>query len=87
MQLGNPCLQLADARVRFGEWRALAAQPVERVLGGVELRLERGMRLGVLGLNGSGKSTLLSALDGTLAPRSGRLRLGRGGRGRSAASR
>jgi ATP-binding cassette, subfamily F, member 3 len=48
------------------------------VLGGVELRLERGMRLGVLGLNGSGKSTLLSALDGTLAPRAGRLRLGRG---------
>ena len=48
------------------------------VLSGVELRLERGMRLAVLGLNGSGKSTLLSTLDGSLAPRAGRLRLGRG---------
>lgn len=48
------------------------------VLTGVELRLERGMRLAVLGLNGSGKSTLLSALDGGLEPRAGRLRLGRG---------
>jgi ATP-binding cassette subfamily F protein 3 len=48
------------------------------ILTGVELRLERGMRLGVLGLNGSGKSTLLSALDGSLDPRAGRLRLGRG---------
>ena len=48
------------------------------ILTGVTLRLERGMRLGVLGLNGSGKSTLLSALDGSLAPRAGRLRLGRG---------
>ena len=47
------------------------------VLTDVTLRLERGMRLGVLGLNGSGKSTLLSALDGT-ALRAGRLRLGRG---------
>ena len=48
------------------------------ILTGVELRLERGMRLGVLGLNGSGKSTLLSALDSSLPPREGRLRLGRG---------
>ncbi len=51
----------------------------------VELTLERGMRLAVLGPNGCGKSTLLEGLAGTLPPRSGQriqgrdLRLGRYG--------
>ena len=47
------------------------------VLHGVDLRVERGMRLAVLGPNGAGKSTLLHALDGRLVPLAGRRRIGR----------
>jgi ABC transport system ATP-binding/permease protein len=39
-------------------------------------RIRRGDRLGILGPNGAGKSTLVKLLIGTLAPDSGRLRLG-----------
>jgi lipopolysaccharide transport system ATP-binding protein len=39
----------------------------------VSFTLQRGDRLGLIGLNGSGKSTLLQMLAGTLAPTSGRV--------------
>jgi ATP-binding cassette subfamily F protein uup len=39
-------------------------------------RILRGDRIGVIGPNGAGKTTLLNLLIGTLAPDSGRLRLG-----------
>ena len=39
-------------------------------------RIFRGDRIGIVGPNGSGKTTLLSLLTGTLAPDSGRMRLG-----------
>jgi ATP-binding cassette subfamily F protein uup len=41
------------------------------LLGGVELSLQRGMRIVLLGPNGCGKSTLLKVLLGDLAPTSG----------------
>ncbi|MDP2766110.1 MAG: ATP-binding cassette domain-containing protein [Candidatus Methanoperedens sp.] len=37
----------------------------------VNLRIERGERLGLLGANGSGKSTLIKHLNGILLPKSG----------------
>ncbi len=46
------------------------------VLQGVDLVLERGMRVAVLGPNGAGKSTLLSTLSGRLPPMSGRRKVG-----------
>jgi ATP-binding cassette subfamily F protein 3 len=42
----------------------------------VELTLERGMRLALLGPNGTGKSTLLHTIAGSLAPLAGRRRVG-----------
>lgn len=48
------------------------------VVQSVGLRIERGMRLALLGLNGAGKSTVLKALAGTLSPLEGRRRTGRG---------
>jgi len=44
-----------------------------RVLNGVELRLERGEFLALIGPNGSGKTTLLKCLAGILSPQEGRI--------------
>lgn len=50
--------------------------PNKTVLTQINLRLERGSRLGVVGFNGAGKSTLLKTLAGRLAPLVGEGKLG-----------
>lgn len=47
----------------------------EKVLAGVDLRVERGASIGLVGTTGSGKSTLLDVLAGLLPPTSGRVLL------------
>ncbi len=47
-----------------------------RVLDGVNLQLERGQNLGILGRNGAGKSTLIRLLSGAEPPTSGRIHRG-----------
>ncbi len=44
---------------------------VKKPLGTVSLRLERGQKLGIIGLNGCGKSTLVRTLNGLIPPLSG----------------
>ncbi|MEL6338725.1 MAG: ABC-F family ATP-binding cassette domain-containing protein [Myxococcota bacterium] len=44
-----------------------------RVIGGLDLELVRGTRLGIVGSNGSGKTTLLRMIVGELKPDSGRI--------------
>ncbi|MGW7079095.1 ABC-F family ATP-binding cassette domain-containing protein [Streptomyces sp. NPDC054866] len=51
-----------------------------RVLGGVDLAVDRGSRLVVLGFNGAGKTTLLRLLAGAELPDSGRVVHGHGAR-------
>jgi capsular polysaccharide transport system ATP-binding protein len=43
------------------------------VLDGVNLRLERGQNIGIMGRNGAGKSTLIRLLGGATQPTSGRI--------------
>ena len=43
-------------------------------LDGIDLRIERGEQVALLGANGSGKSTLLKLLDGIIGPDSGTMR-------------
>ena len=50
----------------------------QTALDGVDLRIERGEQVALLGATGSGKSTLLKLLDGIIAPSAGSMRaLGR----------
>lgn len=46
------------------------------VIAGIDLRIARGDRIGIVGRNGTGKTTLLRILAGKLAPRKGVLELG-----------
>jgi cobalt/nickel transport system ATP-binding protein len=46
----------------------------QTALDGIDLRIDRGERVVLLGANGSGKSTLLKLLDGIIAPASGTMR-------------
>jgi ABC transport system ATP-binding/permease protein len=46
------------------------------ILSGLDLRVMRGDRLGIVGPNGAGKSTLIKLLTGELAPDSGSIRRG-----------
>ncbi|MFV2074322.1 MAG: ABC-F family ATP-binding cassette domain-containing protein, partial [Thermoanaerobaculales bacterium] len=60
--------------------RLLVASGIDKALGGhqllrgLDLTLQPGLRLGVVGANGSGKSTLLKLLAGELDPDSGAVR-------------
>ena len=56
---------------------ASAAEPVRDVLEDVTWLIGAGDRFGLLGENGAGKSTLLEVVRGRLAPRAGRVKIGK----------
>ncbi len=58
----DPLLELADVSVRRGD---------HEVLAGIDLRIDPGERLAVVGANGSGKTTLGRLLSGELEPSAG----------------
>jgi branched-chain amino acid transport system ATP-binding protein len=64
--VGQPLLELVDMRAGYG--------PIE-VLHGVDLHLQPGEVLALLGPNGGGKTTTLKVCSGLIAPNSGELRL------------
>ncbi|KZE35271.1 ATP-binding cassette domain-containing protein [Crenobacter luteus] len=60
--LPNPLLRLDAARVGYGD---------KVILDRVNLSVEAGSRIGLLGVNGAGKSTLVKLLAGELSPLAG----------------
>jgi ATP-binding cassette subfamily F protein uup len=46
------------------------------IVGNLDIRIERGDRLGIVGPNGAGKTTILNLLTGVLPPDAGTVRLG-----------
>ncbi len=62
----NPQLLLTNQNITLGYGDTI-------VLSDVNLRLESGDRIGLLGANGTGKSTLIKSLANTLAPISGHI--------------
>ncbi|UOO36827.1 ABC-F family ATP-binding cassette domain-containing protein [Oscillospiraceae bacterium CM] len=64
---GDEVLKLRGVSKRFGE---------RDLLRNIELLIEGGERIALLGANGAGKSTLLQILLGTLRPDAGAVRLG-----------
>jgi len=66
-RLGSKVVNLYNAGKRYGErW----------VLRGVEQRLSRDARVGVVGPNGAGKTTLLALIAGRLEPDEGKVAIG-----------
>jgi simple sugar transport system ATP-binding protein len=63
---GAPAVEAAGIHKRFGSTRALR---------GVDLSLQPGRCLGLVGRNGAGKSTLVSILSGLYPPDAGQVRL------------
>jgi signal transduction histidine kinase/ABC-type multidrug transport system ATPase subunit len=64
---GPPILRLAGLTKRFGQFR---------VLDGVDLEVEAGQLLALVGENGAGKSTIVKCIAGVMAPDSGSVVLG-----------
>ncbi len=67
--------------LRAGDW-VIRAEQIGKAFGfdtlfsDLTLQVDRGERLGIFGPNGSGKTTLLRILTGSLAPDTGKVRLG-----------
>jgi iron complex transport system ATP-binding protein len=64
---GSPALELRGVGGGYGQ---------RTVLHAVDLRVERGERIGIVGPNGAGKSTLLRLVTGLLPPSAGEIRIG-----------
>ncbi|MEU6748268.1 ATP-binding cassette domain-containing protein [Spirillospora sp. NPDC046719] len=80
---GPLAVELLGVRVSYAdgagaaEGRAVGgAGRVRAALDGVDLRVERGRRVAVVGASGAGKSTLLAAVSGEVVPQAGAVLLG-----------
>ncbi len=66
-ETAEPIIQVEDATVRFGTVSALTA---------VDMTVQSGEFIGLVGPNGSGKTTLIRVIAGVLTPDSGSVRVG-----------
>ncbi|MEQ1890487.1 MAG: ATP-binding cassette domain-containing protein, partial [Alphaproteobacteria bacterium] len=63
-----PVLEIAHLRKSYGKGAARSG-----VLGGVNLKVEEGEFVAIVGFSGSGKTTLISAIAGLITPDSGEI--------------
>jgi peptide/nickel transport system ATP-binding protein len=82
---GVPVIELRDLEVSYSGRGLRSSAPVARAVDGVNLRVERGEVVALVGESGCGKSTLARAVMGLLPPTSGEIRydgepIGRSGR-------
>ncbi|MFB4303955.1 thiol reductant ABC exporter subunit CydC [Actinomadura sp. NTSP31] len=73
---GPLAVELLGVRVAYPGRGGAADEPGGVALDGVDLRVERGRRVAVVGASGAGKSTLLAAVSGEVVPVSGAVLLG-----------
>jgi ATP-binding cassette subfamily F protein uup len=78
--MGDVALSVQDARLSgklVAEATGISKSFGERaIVRDLDLRIERGDRLGIVGPNGAGKTTLINLLTGLLPPDAGAVRLG-----------
>ena len=72
-QFGHEALVVCDNLVRIFQSGSVEVQALQ----GLDLLVDEGEMVAVVGASGSGKSTLLSVLSGMDAPTAGRVRVGR----------
>jgi ATP-binding cassette, subfamily F, member 3 len=65
-----------EARELSGGYPARPGAAPRALFAGVDLRVDKGQRIGIVGRNGAGKTTLLKILAGRMEPLSGELRTG-----------
>jgi polar amino acid transport system ATP-binding protein len=63
----EPLVSLRDIHLSFGQ---------NRVLKGIDLDVQRGQAVSIIGPSGSGKSTILRCITGLLSPQRGSIRVG-----------
>ena len=63
----EPLVSLRDIHLAFGQ---------NRVLKGIDLDVQRGQAVSIIGPSGSGKSTILRCITGLLSPQRGSIRVG-----------
>ncbi|WP_433155124.1 thiol reductant ABC exporter subunit CydC [Actinomadura nitritigenes] len=74
---GPLAVELLGVRVSYADGESgSGAGRVRAALDGVDLRVERGRRVAVVGASGAGKSTLLAAVSGEVVPQAGAVLLG-----------
>ena len=77
----NPLLALENVTAGYHpspSGGGAGGEGAKTILSGVNLTLQAGQRIGLLGVNGAGKSTLIKTLVGELPPLSGEVRHGKG---------
>jgi lipopolysaccharide transport system ATP-binding protein len=70
-----PRIQKSGERLQAFAALLLGREPTHghRVLENINLKIDRGQSLGIIGENGAGKSTLLKVISGVIQPTSGRV--------------
>ncbi len=63
----EPLIQLSDVHLAFGD---------TQVLRGIDLQVQAGQAVSIIGPSGSGKSTILRCITGLLRPQRGSIRIG-----------